>query len=108
MFNKIDLLGAAELSDLKSRICKELNWEGQMFEISAINSAGVADLSEALMSAIETHRDKMANDEAYVAHQETMDQEMELEIRLSIQRTKTKRVKDSDHDDSDDLDWGQD
>ncbi len=108
VLNKIDMLNHEDLADLKYRMCNELPWDRKVVEISAINSGGVTELCEALMGAIEAHRYKIANDEAYVAHQEEMDLAMALEIRQSIQRSKTKHGRTMDHDELDDLLWNPD
>ena len=105
ILNKTDLLGDAQLSELRKRMCTELPWDGQVLEISAISSNGVPGLCEALMGAIELHRDKMINDEAYAAQQSVMDEEMEIEIRQSIQHSKAagrREVDDLNDPDRDD------
>jgi GTP-binding protein len=102
VLNKADLLPAAELKKLRQRLVRKFKWKGEVMEISALNGAGVADLSEALMQAVETHRQRLLDDPDYAAWLEQQDQAMDGEIRLSIERTRESRQGPADDDDLDD------
>jgi GTP-binding protein len=102
VLNKADLLPAAELKKLRQRLVRKFKSKGEVMEISSLNGAGVAALSEALMQAVETHRQRLLADPDYAAWLEQQDQAMDGEIRLSIERTRESRQGPADDDDLDD------
>jgi len=54
VLNKLDLLLEEEAQELKQEIVSALNWEGPTFSISAFNKMGTDELTQELMSFIET------------------------------------------------------
>ncbi|OUS25860.1 GTPase ObgE [Thalassotalea sp. 42_200_T64] len=54
VFNKLDLLLEDEAEEVIQRVTKALNWEGEYHTISAFNREGTADLTQKLMTFIES------------------------------------------------------
>lgn len=96
--NKVDLVDTETLETLKSSLREALSWEGDIYEISAINNEGCRELCSALMQSIESHRLRLVEDEDYLAEQLEKDAAMAFEIRRSIENTKTGKH-DADKDD---------
>lgn len=96
--NKVDLVDTETLQTLKSSLREALSWEGDIYEISAINNEGCRELCSALMQSIESHRLRLVEDEDYLAEQLEKDAAMAFEIRRSIENTKTGKH-DADKDD---------
>lgn len=103
--NKVDLVDTETLESLKSGLRDALSWEGDIYEISAINNEGCEQLCSELMQSIESHRVRLAEDEDYLAEQQEKDAAMAFEIRRSIENTK-KAKHEVDEDDLTDEDWG--
>ncbi len=102
VINKVDLLDDELLGQLKKDLRERLSWEGEIYEISALNNAGCQDLCEALMSSIEEHRLRLIEDEDYKGEISEKEAAMAFEIRRSIEGTKvSKREADEIFDD----DW---
>jgi len=54
VLNKIDLLASGELKQIRVELMRELNWDGPVFAISALQGRGVKELSFAVMDYLET------------------------------------------------------
>jgi GTP-binding protein len=109
VLNKVELVDAETLAALKEELRSALNWQGDIYEISAINNSGCKELCEALMQSIESHRVKMLEDEEYVEQQEVLEAAMAFEIRRSIESTKVSASDELETDEEDDPfdgDWG--
>lgn len=112
VLNKFDLVPEEEREALVERIKTELQWTGRIFQISAINGGGCADLSQAIMVSVETHRVNLREDPDYQEAQAEFDREMEYEIRKSIEKSKAARralreqmeadLEDDDYDEDED------
>ncbi len=96
VINKIDLLDAESLQQLKQELHSRLSWESEIHEISALNKAGCVPLCEALMQSIEAHRVKLLDDEDYREGLLQKEAAMAFEIRRSIESTKTSRQQGDD------------
>jgi GTPase len=108
VINKVDLLDAQLLAQLKQELRERLSWDGEIYEISALSSAGCKALCEALMTSIETHRSMLLEDEEYCALQQENEAAMAFEIRRSIEATKSlKREDDVLFEDDMDDDWDE-
>ena len=53
VLNKMDLVPADEREQKRSEILSSLNWQGPVFEISAISRAGTDELVQAVMTCVE-------------------------------------------------------
>lgn len=104
VLTKVDLLSTDQLAEVRQRLVKELSWSGPLLEIAAIRGDGVDDLTSALMTSIEQHRQRLLDDEEYQQQQAARDATMELEIRESIRRSRALRNKDITAEE-DEVDW---
>ena len=104
VINKVDLLDAELLEQLRQDLRERLSWEGEIYEISALNSAGCKDLCEALMTSIESHRQKLIDDEDYQAQLLENEAAMAFEIRRTIEGTKSAKLQ-AEADELFDDDW---
>jgi len=105
VFNKIDLLTDEQLQDIEQRMRSQLSWSQPILSISAINRQGLDELCEALMKAIEQHRQQMKEDQDYAAAQAALEDEMELEVREVVRKSRPQRHKQDELDEIDDLDF---
>lgn len=109
VLNKMDLLPAEERDAMLDYMRAELDWQGPIFAISAVQREGTRALCEALMRAIAQQRKALEEDEDLRAAEKEQQLQMEYEIRQSIARARAlwrERHKDSpeDNDDDDDFD----
>jgi len=74
VINKIDLLAADELAERREALLSKLDWQGPVFEISAVSGAGTEALGQAIMHEL----DSMAQ-ELFEAEGEPNDQSVEQE-----------------------------
>tara|TARA_B110000858_G_scaffold193768_1_gene246926 strand:- start:26193 stop:27362 length:1170 start_codon:yes stop_codon:yes gene_type:complete len=88
VINKVDLLDAELLEELKQGLRERLSWEGDIYEISALQNAGCRDMCEGLMSSIESHRQRLLEDEDYQAELLEKEAAMAFEIRRTIESTR--------------------
>jgi GTPase len=108
VLNKVDLVDAEAIEALKRKLRATLAWEGQIYEISALNNAGCEPLCSALMQAIESHRQMLVEDKDYVAGQLEKEAAMAFEIRRSIENSKAarrERAEDNFVDELEDEEW---
>ena len=96
VINKVDLLNAEDLEQLKQDLRSRLSWTGDIHEISALNNEGCKLLCEGLMQSIESHRLKLVEDGNYQAELQEKEAAMAFEIRRSIESTKTSKQQDDD------------
>jgi GTP-binding protein len=111
VLNKTDLIDGEALAKLKQRLQAELDWQGEIFEIAAIDKTGCQSLCEQLMQTIETHRAKLLEDEDYTQQLEELENTMAFEIRVSIEATRRKRREQAPEDDyfeDEDDNWDED
>lgn len=94
VLNKTDLISPDALKELKAKIKSALNWQGEIFEIAAINKEGCRDLCEKLMDTIEIHRQKLKEDEEYAEHLKELERKMAFEIRATIEASRGRRKAD--------------
>ena len=108
VLNKVDLVDAEAIEALKRALRATLPWEGEIYEISALNNAGCEPLCSALMQAIESHRQMLVEDKDYVAGQLEKEAAMAFEIRRSIENSKAarrERAEDNFVDELEDEEW---
>lgn len=91
VINKIDLMQADAIEELISALRSELDWQGEIHQISALSGIGCDDLCENLMASIEEHRQRLQDDEEYTALQVEREEAMAFEIRRSIESSRQAR-----------------
>jgi GTP-binding protein len=111
VLNKVDLIDAEALQELKQALHSGLDWDAEIHEISALNKSGCDVLCGKLMQAIEDHRRRLEEDEDCRAEQEAMEAAMAFEIRRSIENSKLVGSAESDSEDTEtedsDSDWDE-
>ena len=79
VLNKIDLLDADAIANCRERVVAAMNWQGPVYEISAVAGMQTDVLCGDLMTHLETHAEQLRTDpaagEAEQAAQERMQQE---------------------------------
>jgi GTP-binding protein len=65
VINKIDLLSDEDLPVAREMLLEELQWEGQVFEVSAATGAGTEALGGAIMQELEVFDEVAEADEEY-------------------------------------------
>jgi len=88
VINKVDLMQADAVEELISALRSELDWQGEIHQISALSGIGCNDLCENLMVSIEEHRRRLLDDEGYTAQQLEREKAMAFEIRRSIESSR--------------------
>ena len=107
VINKVDLLDSELLEKLRQGLRERLSWEGDIYEVSALNKLGCNDMCEDLMGSIESHRARLLEDEDYQALLLEKEAAMAFEIRRTIESTKSAKLQDDDLVDDEllDGDW---
>ncbi|MGI9282097.1 MAG: Obg family GTPase CgtA [Endozoicomonas sp.] len=113
VLNKLDLLPEDQQKEVCDRVVSELEWEGPVYQVSAISSQGTEKLAQDLMTYIE-ERNLQESEDAEMAAQETeVRQKLEEEARgrmrelaeerkqYRLAKKAEKAAKDDDDDDDD-------
>jgi GTP-binding protein len=53
VINKIDLLASDDLAVAREMLLQQLQWDGPVFEVSAVTGAGTDELGNAVMQELE-------------------------------------------------------
>jgi GTP-binding protein len=96
VLNKVDLIDPKDVDILETALKVELGWQKPIYKISAINQYGCGDLCQQLMESIESHRQKIIDDEDYRKEQSQQEKAMAFEIRRTIESSKNNRASDDD------------
>ncbi len=108
VLNKVDLLSEEQLQELESSLREALNWQGEIYRVSALSGDGCERLMNDLMDSIAEHRSKLLEDEEYRESQKALEETMAFEIRRSIEASKPARRKKQEFDDEEDWDdWDE-
>ncbi|QYK02155.1 Obg family GTPase CgtA [Shewanella psychrotolerans] len=97
VFNKTDLLLEEEIQERIERIVKELDWQGEVFSISAYNRQGTEALSLKLMDFIDA-----------LPEEEEADPDAEVEFKWDNYHQQNQEVVNEDYDDDFDDDFDDD
>mgnify|MGYP001600464888 CR=1 FL=1 len=109
LLNKTDLVDAEQLAATRASVLKALDWDGPVYEVSAINGAGTDALCGDIMTQMEQWRELEANDPEAAAAEQNRQSELQAEARERIEELQRQRrlaklaeADDSDDDDDDD------
>ena len=91
MLNKIDLIDEETLASRREAILEALQWEGPVYEISAISGRETDRLSGDLMTAIEYLNEQEAEDEELKLHAQDVQMQMQSEARERIESVRLER-----------------
>lgn len=92
VFNKIDLLPEGEVEELCNNIVEQLDWQGPVYKVSAVNGLNTKDLCNDLADAIEE-----------MPREVVADREEQVEFQWDSYHSDV-----IDEDDLDDEDWNED
>ena len=113
VLNKLDLLPEEEREQRCQAIIDELNWQGPVFKISAINKEGVEPICGEVMTYIEERNRLELEDKEVLEEEMAIQERMQTESRERIQelaeqrrmqRLAAKQAGDDDDFDDDDYD----
>lgn len=109
VLNKSDLVDADTFAERKAAVLEALDWQGPVYEISAIKSEGTDALCGDLMSYLEERREMEA------ANPELAQEELELQARMQEEARqriadlrKQRRAAPADEESDEDDDWDED
>ena len=110
VLNKIDLIDEETLASRREAVIEALQWEGPVYEISAISGRETDRLSGDLMTAIEYLNEQEAEDEELKLHEQDVQMQMQSEARERIESLRLERksarlaAQQDDDDNADDGD----
>ncbi len=91
VLNKIDLIDEQTLASRREAIIEALQWEGPVYEISAISRRETDRLSGDLMTAIEYLNEQEAENEELKLHEQDVQMQMQSEARERIESLRLER-----------------
>lgn len=107
VLNKTDLVDADTFAERKAAVLGALDWQGPVYEISAIKSEGTDALCGDLMSYLEERREMEAADPELAQRELELQARMQEEARQRIADLRNQR-KAAPVEDEDDDDWDED
>ncbi|QFU77106.1 GTPase ObgE [Halioglobus maricola] len=108
VLNKTDLVDADTFAERKAAVLQALDWQGPVYEISAIKGEGTDRLCGDLMVYLEELREREAADPELAQADVELQHQMQDEARQRIAELRTQRRRDPDADTEDDDDWDED
>lgn len=84
ILNKIDLLDAASVTECRERVVAALEWEGPVYEISAVAGMHTAVLCGDLMTHLESQAETLSSDPDAAAAEHAAQEQMQHEARERI------------------------
>ena len=109
VLNKADLVDADTFAERKAAVLKALDWQGPVYEISAIKSEGTDALCGDLMSYLEERREMEAADPELAQKELELQARMQEEARQRIAELRNqRRAAPADEEADDDDDWDED
>ncbi len=84
VLNKIDLLDEAEVAACRERVVAALDWEGSVYEISAVSGQHTNTLCGDLMTHLETQAEALRSDSDADAAEQLAQEKMQREARERI------------------------
>ena len=91
VLNKLDLLPEDEREQRCQEIIDELNWQGPVFKISAINKEGVDPICGQIMDYVEARNQLEQDDEEVLAEEYAIQERMQSEARERIEELQEQR-----------------
>ncbi|EEB77001.1 GTP-binding protein Obg/CgtA [marine gamma proteobacterium HTCC2148] len=107
VLNKTDLIDAETFAERKTAVLAALDWQGPVYEVSAIKGEGTDALCGDLMNYLEELREQEKADPELAHADVELQQRMQEEARERIAelRSQHKRRADQEAEDDDDDDW---
>ena len=107
VLNKSDLLDTETFAQRKAAVLEALDWQGPVYEISAIKGEGTDTLCGDLMSYLEELREREAADPELAEADVRRQQRMQEEARQRIEELRSQRRRGPEVEEEDD-DWDDD
>ena len=107
VLNKSDLLDTETFAQRKAAVLEALDWQGPVYEISAIKGEGTDTLCGDLMSYLEELREREAADPELAEADVRLQQRMQEEARQRIEELRSQRRRGPEVEEEDD-DWDDD
>ena len=106
VLNKTDLLDDDDLSERRRALVEALDWNGRVYEISAISGEGTEQLCQDIMVRLEELRDLEATDPEAAEQEKARQAALQAEARERIAELRRRKKADraDEHDDDDDYD----
>jgi GTPase len=109
VLNKADLIDADTFAERKAAVLEALDWQGPVYEISAIKSEGTDALCGDLMSYLEERREMEAADPELAQQELELQARMQEEARQRIAELRARRrAGPAEEEQQDDDDWDED
>ncbi|KZX56977.1 GTPase ObgE [Halioglobus sp. HI00S01] len=108
VLNKTDLVDAETFAERKAKVLEALDWQGPVYEISAIKSEGTDRLCGDLMAYLEELREREAADPELALADVELQHRMQDEARQRIEELRSQRRRGPDADAEDGDDWDED
>ena len=113
VLNKIDMLDAQQLAERRAALVEALDWQGPVYEISAISGTGTQRISQDMMLALEKIKAQEAESPELAEAEREQQNKMQQEARDRIealreqyrQEARQQAEETSDDDDEDDDDY---
>ncbi len=96
VFNKVDLVLEEEADEIRQRVIDALEWEGEVFSISALENNGTKEICKAIGQFLET---------LPVVEEELAERE---EVKFQWDDYHQQQIEQAEHEDWDDDDWDDD
>lgn len=104
VLNKLDLMSEDEAEARCNEIVEELDWQGPVFKVSAVNGAGTQDLVFEVMNYLEELNLRMEEDEEFAQKERDSRAALEEEARLKMKELVERRKRQKQGLGGDDLD----
>jgi GTP-binding protein len=108
VLNKVDLLDKESLANVRKRVIDALEWEGQVFEVSAATGQGCEALCQAIMQHMEARKQLLLENPEAAELEEAQQKQMQSEGRERIEelarerkRARKAQAEDGNQDDDD-------
>ncbi len=110
VLNKIDLLDEQALAEVRQSVIEKLDWQGPVFEISALSGQGTQALSFAVMQYLDEIATQIESDAQFADEQKQIFIALEEDARIRVQelaeayREKRRTRGEADDEEDDDYD----
>lgn len=111
VLNKTDLIDAETFAERKAAVLEALDWQGPVYEISAIKAEGTDQLCGDLMSYLEEIREREAADPELAQSEIELQFQMQEEARQRIDELRSQRrteAREARSEKGEDDDWDED
>jgi GTP-binding protein len=108
VLNKTDLIDAETFAERKTAVLAALDWQGPVYEVSAIKGEGTDALCGDLMNYLEELREQEKADPELANADAELQQRMQEEARERIAELRSQHKRRADQEAEDDDDWDDD